>query len=159
MAEPPAEEVLNPEHAPFTTQPAEPPPAFRRGRTYVPTGKPKSASQQPKPSVRVRPSPGRRLPALDAEYVNPREQVAELVMKSKRQQNMPIPLDKLLNEERRVVFVPSKHPPDDPSGTVIFTKHGFFEIPKKKNEPPLPCWAQVSRRSHLCYLDIGRKLA
>ena len=70
---------------------------------------------------------------------------------------MPIALDKKYTHDKRIIFVPSENPPDDPSGTVIFTRHGFFEIPKEKNAPS----KFVSKRNYVMesyYFDVFSKL-
>ena len=65
-------------------------------------------------------------------YVNPREQIADLVMQIQKN-SLPIALEKKYTYDKRIVFMPSENPPDDPAGSILFTKHGFFEIPKEKN--------------------------
>ena len=55
-------------------------------------------------------------------------------MVSKQNQYLPIALQKKY-VDKRLVFMPYENPPDDPSGSVVFSKQGFFEIPSEKNKP------------------------
>ena len=71
--------------------------------------------------------------------------------------SLPIALDKKYTTDKRIIFMPSENPPDDPSGSVLFTKHGFFEIPKEKNQPA----KFVSKREFIMesyYKDVFSKL-
>lgn len=68
------------------------------------------------------------------EIPNPREQLAELIMQIQKKDSMPIPVEKHY-KDNRVLLKPCENPPDDPSGTIIVTTHGIFEIPKEKNAP------------------------
>lgn len=90
------------------------------------------------------------------EYINPREQIADLVMQVQKN-SLPIALDKKYTYDKRIVFMPSENPPDDPAGSVLFTKHGFFEIPKEKNMPS----KFISKREFVMesyYKDVFSKL-
>lgn len=90
------------------------------------------------------------------EYINPREQIADLVMQVQKN-SLPIALDKKYTVDKRIIFMPAENPPDDPSGSVLFTKHGFFEIPKEKNQPA----KFVSKREFIMesyYKDVFSKL-
>lgn len=74
-------------------------------------------------------------PSTPVESVpNAREQLLELVLESQRQESLPISVEKKVIDGR-MQFKPSKSKNDDFSGSMIFTKHGFFEIPKDKNIP------------------------
>lgn len=64
---------------------------------------------------------------------NAREQLASLVLESIKANSIPIALEsKQVN--KKVVLVPAAEP-EDISGNLVFTKQGFFEIPKEKGAP------------------------
>lgn len=61
---------------------------------------------------------------------NAREQLASLVLESIKANSIPIALEsKQVN--KKVLLVPTAEP-EDISGNLVFTKQGFFEIPKEK---------------------------
>lgn len=64
---------------------------------------------------------------------NAREQLASLVLESIKANSIPIALEsKQVN--KKVLLVPTAEP-EDISGNLVFTKQGFFEIPKEKGKP------------------------
>ena len=71
--------------------------------------------------------------------------------------SLPIALDKKFTHDKRIIFMPTENPPDDPAGSLLFTKHGFFEIPKEKNMPS----KFISKREFVMesyYKDVFSKL-
>lgn len=119
--------------------------------------------QPPSPKFQVEPPPRKKLlpKSIDdkkpiTEFTNPREQIADLVMQVQKT-SLPIALDRKYTTDKRLIFLPSDNPPDDPAGSVLFTKHGFFEIPKEKNQPS----KFISKREFIMesyYKDVFSKL-
>ena len=122
--------VLKPAKSPMRTKKKSKSPLPGKNIVYQPPS-PRFQAEVPARKQKVQPKSIDEKKSL-IEYVNPREQIADLVMQVQKN-SLPIALDKKYTYDKRIVFMPSDNPSDDPAGSILFTKHGFFEIPKEKN--------------------------